>query len=55
MEILKKIFSYLTFKKQEDSGDKSDKMSLKMMHGMNKISIFVFLIAMVIMVSKCVR
>jgi len=54
MQILKKIIGYLTFKKEKED-ENVDNTSLKMMHGMNKISIFLFLICLVIMVVKCAR
>ncbi|MEK9601288.1 MAG: DUF6728 family protein [Bacteroidota bacterium] len=47
MEVLKKIFSYLTFKK--DTGEGS---FIKSMHIINKISILTFLIAIVILIIK---
>lgn len=48
MEVLRKIWSYLTFKKDVGQGK-----FLKSMHIINKISIFMFLIAMIILISKC--
>jgi hypothetical protein len=47
MEVLKKIVSYLTFKK--DTGEGS---FIKSMHIINKISILTFLIAIVILIIK---
>jgi hypothetical protein len=47
MEVLKKIVSYLTFKK--DTGEGS---FIKSMHIINKISILTFLIAIVILIVK---
>ena len=47
MEVLKKIFSYLTFKK--DTGEGS---FIQSMHIINKISILTFLIAIVILIIK---
>ena len=50
--ILKKLWAYLSFdKKTNHSGGN---FNLKMMHGINRISIFVFLIALVIMFFKIV-
>lgn len=46
--IVKKIISYLTFRKQE--GPKSS--YLKMMHGINRISILMFLIAVIVMLVR---
>lgn len=50
MEVLKKIWGYLTFKKNTGSGS-----FLKSMHIINKVSIFMFLIAMVILIVKLTR
>ena len=47
MEVLKKIVSYLTFRK--DTGEGS---FIKSMHIINKISILTFLIAIVILIIK---
>jgi len=47
MEVIRKILSYLTFKK--DTGEGS---FIKSMHVINKISILTFLIAMIIMIIK---
>ncbi|MCB9251035.1 MAG: hypothetical protein H6605_01075 [Flavobacteriales bacterium] len=52
MEILKKIWSYITFRK--DPGSEGNK-NLKMMHGINKISILIFLIGIVVLLFKCSR
>jgi len=48
MEVLKKIWGYLTFKKQD--GPKS--FNLKVMHGINKISIFLFLAGIIYMIYR---
>lgn len=50
--IFKKIWAYLTFNKAENNA--KGNINLKMMHGINRISIFVFLIALVIMFFKLV-
>ena len=50
MEIIKKIVGYLTFRK--DTGEGS---FLKSMHVINKISILMFLVAMVVLVVKLSR
>ena len=50
-EVFKKIFAYLTFRKQNAEGS----TNLKIMHGINRISIFMFAIAVVVMVYRCVR
>jgi hypothetical protein len=52
--MLKKIWSYITFKKQEDFGQE-DKSYLKMMHGINRISILMFLIGIVIVIIKALK
>jgi hypothetical protein len=46
--ILKKLWSYITFQKQEGNGSSY----LKMMHGINRISILMFLVAIVVMFVK---
>jgi hypothetical protein len=51
--ILKKILHYLNplnlFKKEQ--GD----VNLRMMHGINKISILVFVVALVVLITRWVR
>ncbi|MEZ4803993.1 MAG: DUF6728 family protein [Bacteroidia bacterium] len=49
--MFKKIWSYITFQKQPDMGNE-DKSSLRLMHGINRISILMFLIGMVIVIIK---
>ena len=51
MEVWKKVLGYLTFRKP--GPDEPSSFNLKMMHGINKVSIFMFLIAIIIMVVKC--
>ena len=55
MDFFKKIFGYLNilnlFKKTEKV-EGSDSTSLKMMHGMNRISIFMFLFCVIMMIYK---
>jgi len=46
---LKEVFGY--YFKKRDPNKKID-LNLKMMHGMNKISIIVFLLAMLFFISK---
>lgn len=48
--LFKKLWAYLTFNKSENNSHGN--FNLKMMHGINRISIFVFLIALVIMIFK---
>ncbi|MEL6628006.1 MAG: DUF6728 family protein [Bacteroidota bacterium] len=50
MEVLKKIIGYITFKKRDPNDPHS--FNLKMMHGINKISILMFLVALVVMIIK---
>lgn len=50
MEVLKKIYGYLTFKKPDPDAPQSGYLSI--MHGINKISIFMFLVAIVIWIFK---
>lgn len=49
--IFKKILSYLTFRKQEGS---KPNVNLRMMHGMNRISIFMFAIALCVILVRFV-
>lgn len=51
--ILKKIWDYITLKKNDPETDKN--VNLRMMHGINKISIFLFLFAIVVMVVRCLK
>ena len=48
--IFKKIASYLTFKKQ-GNGEKQN-LNLRVMHGINRISILMFLMAIIVMFVK---
>ena len=48
MEVSKKMWGYLIFKKQ--NGPKS--FNLKMMHGINRISIFLFLAGVIYMIIR---
>lgn len=51
--IFKKLLSYLLFwKKQETSDGKKPSVYLRMMHGINKISILMFLIAIIVMLVR---
>jgi hypothetical protein len=49
--IFKKILSYLTFRKQE--GSKSN-LNVRMMHGMNRISILMFAVALCVILVRFV-
>lgn len=46
--IIKKLVSYITFRKQEGPSSSY----LKMMHGINRISILMFLVALVVMLVR---
>ena len=52
MEIFKKIWGYVTFKRNSGT-DKN--LNLKVMHGINKISILMFLVGMLVLIFKCTR
>jgi hypothetical protein len=47
--VFKKIWNYLTFKREKDS---PSNFNLKMMHGINKISLFMFLVAIIVMLFR---
>lgn len=49
--MIKKIASYLTFWKVEEA-NKTSNFNLKVMHKINKISIFMFLAAIIFIVIK---
>jgi hypothetical protein len=51
--MLKKFLSYLTFWKKDESSHSAN-FNLKVMHGINKISILIFLIAVIIIFIKYV-
>ncbi len=70
--ILKKIWSYITFRKQPEfgqgneaskeaenvPGDKegvTDRSYLRMMHGINRISIIMFILGMIIVLVKLLK
>lgn len=50
MEVWKKIVGYITFRKAAPGEPTSE--NLRIMHGINKISLLVFLFAIVLMVVK---
>ncbi|MBL7837238.1 MAG: hypothetical protein JNM67_06965 [Bacteroidetes bacterium] len=52
--MLKKIWSYITFKKQNEVAGKDQKY-LRMMHGINRISILMFLVGMIIVIAKILK
>ena len=49
--IFKKFLSYLTFRKQPATGSSY----LRMMHGINRISILMFLVAIIVMLVRFCR
>lgn len=49
--IFKKIWSYITFRKQP--GEKN--LNTRLMHGMNRISILMFLVAMIVIIVRILR
>lgn len=53
MGILNQVAEYLFLKKKDPNSPKSE--WLKYMHGINRISIFLFLISMVILAIKLLR
>jgi len=50
--IIQKILSYLSFRKQEGS---EHNFFLRSMHRINRISIFMFLIAIIVLIYKWTR
>jgi len=52
MSFLKKLFSYLLLRKDKEFPDNKN---LKMMHGINKISLFIFLFAIIYLIIRFIR
>ncbi len=52
MEVWRKMLSYLSFKKQESPNGEETSFNLKAMHAINKISIFMFLFGMVVLLIR---
>jgi hypothetical protein len=52
MEILNKIWGYITFKKNPEAKGNS---YLSAMHSINKLSIAMFLMAIIVLIIKCSR
>jgi hypothetical protein len=52
IEVWRKIVSYITFKRQADPANGSDGFNLRAMHTINKISILMFLVGLVILLIK---
>jgi len=50
MEVWKKILGYITFRKQDP--DAPNTFNLRMMHGINKISILMFLVGMIYLILR---
>jgi len=50
----KKFVSYILFWRKPDP-DSPSSFNLKVMHGINKISILMFLIALIVIISRLVR
>jgi hypothetical protein len=50
MEVLNKLWSYLTFRKPEEGAPSS--FNLKVMHGINKISILMFLAGILFVIIR---
>ena len=50
MEVFKKIIAYITFRKPDP--DAPNNFNLRMMHGINKISILMFLVGIIILIIK---
>ncbi|MEO0896341.1 MAG: DUF6728 family protein [Bacteroidota bacterium] len=53
MEVWKKIVGYITFKKRDP--EEPTNTNLKVMHGINKVSIIMFLIGVVVLVIKLMK
>ncbi len=53
--IAKKMISYLSFRRQTlDNGEKPGR-NLRLMHGINRISIVMFLFALVVILIRAIR
>lgn len=49
-----KIWSYISFQKQQEHTDKGSNFNLRAMHTINKISLFMFLMAVVVLFFRWV-
>lgn len=49
--MIQKFFSYITFWKKDEAANSAN-FNLKVMHGINKISIFMFLLAVIFLVIR---
>jgi hypothetical protein len=52
--MLKKIWSYISFKQQPET-EKGNNSYLKMMHGINRISILMFIVGIIIVLIKAFK
>jgi hypothetical protein len=52
MSVIKQIAEYLYLKKKDTTNSTPESSWIKYMHGINRISIFMFLLGMVILVFK---
>ena len=52
--MFKKFMSYVTFWKKQDT-DSPSSFNIKVMHGINKISILMFLMALIVIIVRVVR
>lgn len=53
MEVIKKIIGYLNLRKPRDP-DAPDSINLRFMHGINRISIFMFLAALIFLIGRAI-
>ncbi len=53
MEVIKKIIGYLSLGKPRDP-DAPDSINLRFMHGINRISIFMFLAALIFLIGRAI-
>ena len=53
MEVLNQVAQYLFLKKKDPNTPKN--VSLKFMHGINRLSIFMFLLCLIILAFKLLR
>lgn len=52
LSILKKLWAYLTLRRDKEFANNKN---LRMMHGINKISLFLFLFAIIYLIVRIVR
>ena len=50
--MIKKFLSYILFWKKTPETDNTSNFNLKVMHGINKISIFMFLLAVILLIVR---